>query len=145
LATFEFDDDDNGVIKIRPLRQENKMPQQLGTRRVASVSTLPGGRVRIELDNVEHVWSYIEDGPAVGDSYDRKISFWGGGGWPIMPKPSQSIDSHYEPNNYTGNRAHGAWAGDSISSWGRHFVIESVTAYGGSEAPDWGGVTYDKR
>jgi len=135
------------VVKLMPLRQEAKSGTVLGSRTVSSVGDLGSGRWSIELENGQHIYSFINDGPEIGDSFDQLISFNGGGIWPIMPKPHQQIVGYYEPNKFTGSRACGAWRGDSITCGVvgdiRHFIIDSVTPYGGSEAPDWGSTRYE--
>lgn len=143
-GSFEWDEDGNGIVSVLPLRQERKDPVQLGSRTVASVSPQSDGIVRIYLENAEHVYSWINDGPEIGDSFDQKHSIMAGGGWPIVPLPLQSVNSHYEPHNIAGSRSNGAWRGDGLGVGDRRFLIKDVVPFGGPAAATWGDVRHDK-
>lgn len=138
VASFEWDGVGDAVITLMPLRPESKAPSMLGSRTIHSVSDQGDGVVRVTFENVQHTYSVIDDGPMIGDSFDRLINWWGGGGWPIMPKPKQQIDCFYEWDKYTGGRNGGAWPGDAVAHGDRCFVINAVEPYGGAAADNWG-------
>lgn len=131
--------DAGGVIGIKALRQPTKTPVSIGARQIVGTPVVDGNEIICELGNVRHSWTY-----QAGPMFEDEKIWYAGGGAPIYPHDYNLIDSVSEPDKTMGSPAGGAIRGDSVglslsglATW--RFLLSTVTPFGGSEAPDWGG------
>lgn len=128
-------------ITIKPLRQDAKSPEGIGSRTIHAAS-VEGNVITLELENEPHTWSYIMTLEA-GNSFDKLVTWYGGGAPPFYPEDPKLIDSYYETDKSMGSPYGGVQPGDSagisisgFEDW--RFVLSQATPFGGSEAPTWG-------
>jgi len=129
---------DSKRLTIVPLRQETKSEKNIGQRTIASITNEGSGIIAVELENGLHQYSFIEDGPEIGDSFDRIVSWQGGGKAPVHPADYQQINSYHELDKSLGAGTGGASRGDVVEIQGKRFFVVEVIPFGGSEAPTWG-------